>query len=289
MHALIYLDNKDKFYNSERIDHIISAEIPDKVIHPHLYGRIKQHMIHGPCEKQNRNSPFMNQNKSACTKQFPKPFALVTNYNVESGYPIYRRRNDGRIIKYGSNHIANNQFVVPYNPYLLLTFNCHINVEICSTIKAIKYLFKYLYKGPNSALIGFKTNNNTNNLSQSNISSENEECITNNYDYDEIEQYLSTRYVCPPEAMYRLLEFKLYDHSHVIYRLAVHLENEQLVYFKQGSENKLLDSNVNTTLTAWFELNKIDSSSRKLLYIEIPNYYVYDKKTKLWTQRKKTK
>jgi hypothetical protein len=40
-----------------------------------------------------------------------------------------------------------NRWVVPYNPYLLQYFNYHINVEACGSIKAVKYLFKYLYKG----------------------------------------------------------------------------------------------------------------------------------------------
>lgn len=33
-------------------------------------------------------------------------------------------------------------FVVPYNPYLLKKFNCHMNVEVCSGIRAVKYLYK---------------------------------------------------------------------------------------------------------------------------------------------------
>lgn len=39
-----------------------------------------------------------------------------------------------------------NCWVVPYNAYLLAKFDCHINVEICLTIKAVKYLYKYIYK-----------------------------------------------------------------------------------------------------------------------------------------------
>ena len=34
---------------------------------------------------------------------------------------------------------------------------------------------------------------------------------TNTLNYDELEQYVFTRYVCPPEAMYRIYKFKLHD------------------------------------------------------------------------------
>ena len=45
-----------------------------------------------------------------------------------------------------------------YNPYLITKYNCHINVEICSSITAIKYLFKYVYKGHDRATVEVKSN-----------------------------------------------------------------------------------------------------------------------------------
>jgi hypothetical protein len=45
---------------------------------------------------------------------------------------------------------------VPYNPYLLRLFNCHINVEACGSIKAVKYLFKYIYKGHDRTSVAMK-------------------------------------------------------------------------------------------------------------------------------------
>jgi hypothetical protein len=53
-----------------------------------------------------------------------------------------------------------NSWVVQYNPYLLLKFNCHINVEICSSIKCVKYLYKYLFKGADHANIVISEKNN---------------------------------------------------------------------------------------------------------------------------------
>ena len=41
---------------------------------------------------------------------------------------------------------AGNAYVVPYNPWLLYMFDSHINVEMCSTVKACKYIFKYIFK-----------------------------------------------------------------------------------------------------------------------------------------------
>eukprot|EP00973_Karenia_brevis_P064014 8895875-Karenia_brevis.AAC.1 len=44
-----------------------------------------------------------------------------------------------------------NRDVVPYNPYLSQKFQAHINVEVVSSIKAVKYLYKYTYKGHDRA------------------------------------------------------------------------------------------------------------------------------------------
>ena len=52
--------------------------------------------------------------------------------------------------------------------------------------------------------------------------------------YNEIEQFSNIRNLSPPAVMYRLLKFPMYSSSHVIYRLAGHLENKQIIYFKEG-------------------------------------------------------
>lgn len=52
-------------------------------------------------------------------------------------YPLYRRRANSMTKIIGSTEIGN-RHVVPYNPGLLLKYNCHINVEITVGISAIK-------------------------------------------------------------------------------------------------------------------------------------------------------
>jgi hypothetical protein len=43
------------------------------------------------------------------------------------------------------NAKLDNRWVIPFNPSLLMLNNCHINVELCSSINALKYLYKYIY------------------------------------------------------------------------------------------------------------------------------------------------
>ena len=118
-----------------------------------------------------------------------------------------------------SQKIADNRFVVPYNSYLLLKVCCHINIEVCNT-KSIKYLFKYFYKGPDTAIICLSNSENTiedyADISMRNTASECD-ITTNTLNYDRIEQYVITRYVCPSEAMYQIYKFKLHDQSHVVW------------------------------------------------------------------------
>ena len=104
--------------------------------------------MHGPCGVANPNSPCMEDGK--CTKKFPKDFTKVT---MEcDGYPQYRRRDDGKYVMKNGVPL-DNRHIVPYNPYLSKKYNAHINVEICSTINSCKYLYKYVYKGPDMASI----------------------------------------------------------------------------------------------------------------------------------------
>ena len=81
----------------------------------------------------------------------------------------------------------------------------------------------------------------------------------------------------------------MYDHSHTIIRLPVHLPNEQSVYFVQGHEAEALEraTNCDTQLTAWFKLNVTDEDARQYLYTEIPTHCVFDKTHRKWVERKR--
>uniref|UniRef100_A0A0N4WDV7 Ribonuclease III n=1 Tax=Haemonchus placei TaxID=6290 RepID=A0A0N4WDV7_HAEPC len=100
-----------------------------------------------------------------------------------------RRPNDGRTCVLGGKIFDNR--VVPYNQYLALRYSGHLNVEICGMIQAVKYMYKYVYKGPDRATLRMIRNQN-------------------GFDkrvVDEIDEFVTALYVCAPEAVYILLEF----------------------------------------------------------------------------------
>ena len=71
---------------------------------------------------------------------------------------------------------------------------------------------------------------------------------------DEIQQYLDTRYVGPPEACWRIFRFPLYGKSHKIERLPVHDDLQKNVYFHEGEELDALEQarTEQDMLEGWF-------------------------------------
>ena len=137
MHLLIFLDQNDKIRNPDHVDSIVSAQIPDKTLHPKLWETVTTTMIHQCTNKCTVNGK--------CSKGFPKEFRDHTQFG-ENGYPDYARPNNGvNVTKQGKTY--DNRHVVPYNPFLSAKYNCHINVEICASVEAVKYIHKYIYKG----------------------------------------------------------------------------------------------------------------------------------------------
>jgi len=66
---------------------------------------------------------------------------------------MYRRRNNGDTYVGQNGFTYDNPWVVSYNPYLTWRYQAHINVEVCASIQAIKYIYKYIYKGSDRATL----------------------------------------------------------------------------------------------------------------------------------------
>lgn len=258
VHLLLWLINKIR---PDEIDSVISAELPNKEEDPILYDIVKRHMVHGPCAPLNPNCTCMHEGK--CTKNFPKAFQSYTSTG-EDGYPKYRRLSpeEGGQIAIIKNFEIDNRWVVPYNSLLLKIFDAHINVELCSSVKLIKYVTKYINKGNDQATFSIKVSN-------------------------EVEHYQSGRYICSSEAVWRILSFDIHERSPAIIHLAVHLENGQRVYFTENNVNDVINSPRDTTLTAFFKLCIEDDFAKTLTYDKIPSFYTWNKTTHKFERRKK--
>ncbi|XP_074303772.1 uncharacterized protein LOC141638264 [Silene latifolia] len=138
-HFLIILKPGYKITSPEKYAKYVSPE-KSSTKNPHLRAAVIGHMMHGPCGAAFPKYACMQtkNGKIECSKAYPKKFRTLTTNETDS-YPLYRRRDTGEKIKVRKAEL-DNRSVVPYNPYLLAMFDCHLNVEVCSTIKVVKWV-----------------------------------------------------------------------------------------------------------------------------------------------------
>lgn len=277
LHLLLFIDSSAPFVTPDRIDEVICAELPDPAWDPmgELAEVVTTQMSHGPCGQDYPNSPCMRRRTPdsplTCQKRFPKPFTEVTVVN-EDGYPEYRRRDDGRtftVRKPGAPDqevVRDNRWVVPYNPYLLQKYRAHVNVEVCATVQAVKYINKYIYKGPDRTTVAVSNTD------------------------DEITRYLHGRYIGPVEACWRIFEFPTHIEFPPVQHLAIHLDGQQPVYFSADlTTEELADkaANSRSTLMAFFQYNTDHADGHQYLYQEFPEHYTWKASTKTWSLRQR--
>jgi len=88
------------------------------------------------------------------SKHYLKTFQESTSIDVDA-YPLYRRKNNIGCGYEAHSILINNWDVVRYNLYLSQKYCCHINIDICASIHAVKYIHKYIYKGHNHTTMHF--------------------------------------------------------------------------------------------------------------------------------------
>lgn len=164
------------------------------------------------------------------------------------------------LTRYQDNQHTFFRWVVPYNPILLKIFKSHINVEWCKSVSSIKYILKYINKGPDYSSFA--------------IVNENVTVI------DEIANYQTGRYINSNEAIWKIFGFETHVRYPPIQHLDVHLENYERVYFTEKNASQIVQNPKPTTLTAFFTLCSNDNFARTLLYTDVTKYYTFDKQTK---------
>ena len=200
------------------------------------------------------------------------------------GYPEYRRRLSGPnahiIPVLGVHRDVDNGWVVPYNPYLLQKYDTHINLEISTSIKSFKYIFKYIMKGGEKVEVRLRT-------------VEGEEGTDTFLDLDELKTWTAGRLVCSHEALWRIFEFPTNSLSHKVQRLSVHLPDEQTVVFTEENMEEVARAEPkHTTLTAYFALCEGDGYeqeardlARVTKYHDIPQFFLWNETKRMWLPR----
>ncbi|OMO65301.1 DNA helicase PIF1, ATP-dependent [Corchorus capsularis] len=275
-HILLWLQPSAKLKTPADIDKYVSAEIPDQDADPVGYKAVNSFMMHGPCGPANLRAPCMEKHK--CDKYFPKCFNRATKLDSQ-GYPTYRRRDTGAFcVKSGV--VLDNIFVVPHNVDLLVRYQAHINVEVCNQSRAIKYLFKYINKGPDRSRVVIETV----------PASTSGPSVAPPGPVNEIKAFLDCRYLCAYEACWRLFSFDIHFRFPAILRLLVHLPNQHNVYFNSASSTQSVLSRRNvekTMLTQWMAANCQYASARQLLYADFPREFVWHAASKKWEPRQR--
>ena len=236
VHMLLILDNNDKLRDPKEYDSMVRVGIPKIEEEPQLHEVILKHMIHEPCRTLNPKSPCMKK-----------------THQSNDSYSEYRRRF-GELIPINRNMTIDSRLVVPYNPWSLLKYDCHINVEVCSGIKSIKSLYKYVYKGHDRVAMEVHRGSHV----------------------DEVQQYIDARWICALEALWKIFRFILYRIYQCVDRLQIHLpHHHQVRFYRHQRITDVLndDRNSKTMLTQFFALIYRDRQARNYLYREIAKHY----------------
>ena len=266
-HILLWLKPACRMLPDD-IDNVIVTELPSHEANPVLHSIVKSNMVHGPCGIEYNPHGVCMANGS-CTKKYPRGVVTQTQQGID-GYPKYGRRalQDG-------SHIAEITITVSGqreernidNRWIVLRqMNCHVNVELCMSVRRIKYVFKYVTKRCDQAVFAPEKGRNVN----------------------EIQRFQQARYVGSSEAAWRILDCALHERYSPAVQLVVHLESGLRVYFTEATVQERAEAEPpRATLTEYFSLNQSDSFAHSLLCVDLPRYYTWNKARKGRSRRKR--
>ena len=274
VHVLCIL-KRENIISAQEIDKYAIAEIPDRNENPGDWRRVVKFMLHRPCGSVNPEAHCCKKKHGRCEHNFPKKYTDFSTFSEDDGSPVYRRRSP--TMGGGSSKVRmklnrkwvtyeyTSKDVVPHNLWLLEKFDCHINVEICSSLKVIKYLLWYPFKGDTRVIGSMGTNE------------------------DEISYYEDMRTVGATEAFWRIYEFDLHTRFPTVVSLAIHLEDEQNIYFEDDTnlQQNLQNPAEYTQLTSFFLYNEQhhDGINNQVTYMDFPSRFAWKKDVRQWSLR----
>jgi hypothetical protein len=179
-------------------------------------------------------------------------------------YLKYRWRNDERtwIIFLLENRIFtfDNRWIVSYNSYLSLRYKIHINVKICTIVKIIQYVHKYVYKNDDQTILRIDEN-------------------------DEIVHHLHERYIDSIQIVWKLFEYATHEKYSTIHSLFVHLLEQQSMYFEIDLFAVKLQNRLNAStfeLLRYFDYNRTYENDKFHVYQDFLAQHVWKQWEKRW-------
>ena len=227
--------------------------------------------------------------RGQCSKFFPREFSDRTILHEDRPAVYYRPSpEDGgeRVLLKRGGILTEftNAHVTPYNPFILLKYETHHNVEFCYGEKTnMKYTMKYSLKGPSIQYIRM----------QGDL-----------VDIDEPAYYAQMYYRSANEAYARIHSMPYVRLSNTVYEMTIHLPDQQNVYFRPGQASaaaaRIPQDLPKTMLTeywqqwvqgkSWQYIDKKwmlldDQQIKNTLYEHMPENYWFEKKAKIWKKR----
>ena len=225
-HIVVILKEGDRPMTPADIDSLSSAEIPplpaddddspEAAKQRELRELVLEHMVHNDCSGPNgRRCPCWDDVKKGCGGNFPFAFAPTSSMGDERRKAVLRRRQGAAWTANVNSRGVTNEYVVPYNASFLLKYRCHMNVEVVTQAYAIKYLFKYVFKGHDNASSAVHATKRH---------------------IDQIGNYQDHRYLGSAEACWRLFKFSIHESTETVYRMVVDIKSERRQRYIEGNE-----------------------------------------------------
>jgi len=125
-------------------------------------------------------------------------------------------------------------------------FDYYLNVEISAGLETVKYLSKYIYKGPDRVTMKISSGMQ-----------------------NEIKAYLDSWFISLIETFWKIFEFNMHKESLAVQCFSIHFPNEHYVnfYVYQTINEVLVRQNMKKTqLTTWFNYNSTHNDGLGLIY-----------------------
>ncbi len=105
-----------------------------------------------------------------------------------------------------------------------------------------------------------------------------------------LKKYLDCHYVYASKATWCIFKFDMHERFPVVERRQYHLPNQQMVLFDDDDdvhEMAAQSSISRTMLTEWFKTNQELKVAGSFMFDQFPQQWVWNRKLKRWTMRKK--